>query len=118
MKKKFILILTFIITLALLWGFLELCARIPNTAIYDNMVKSAESYKDKDSFDFCGSRRLMSIADNYADAILLGVAWNMGESGAIDTKYYSGSESGVNVGLYLSLVNGEKPDTDYTRYWH
>lgn len=119
LKKSGFLLLIFCLCLGLLWGFLALSALVPDEAIYDNMLKSALSYKEKAAFDIPESGRLCGISDNYADAILLGVALNMGESGALDTKYYSGGDYGENAGLYLSLVDEEiSPDTDYSRYWH
>ena len=109
----------FILLIALLWGFLALTSLIPNESIKENMMESALSYKDKEAFDIPENGRLRGISDNFADAILLSVAYNMGEYGALDTKYYSGEEYGENAGFYLTLIDETvAPDTDYTRYWH
>lgn len=109
--------------LAALWLTLVLAAAIPNALLQSNMEKSALSYKERDAFEFTRGDRWCSIADNYADTILLGVAWNMGEgdpvTASLDTKYNDGGELGESVGLYLT-VTGLSPEanTDYTRYWH
>lgn len=115
-------ILVWFATLAMLLGLLISSAAIPNSYLQTNMEKSALSYADKDAFSFENGKKLNSIADNYADSILLGVAWNMGNGtptvSAIDTKYYDGEETGENYGLYLSVTEGASPNTNYTRYWH
>lgn len=115
-------IILWLAALALLFGLLVLSASIPNEAIKSNMEKSALSYAQKDAFSFENGNKLNSIADNYADSILLGVAWNMGVGkpavSALDTKYYDGEKMGENYGLYLSVAEGAQANTEYTRYWH
>lgn len=108
--------------LALLWLCLTMCAAIPNSAIHRNMEKSALSYKTTQAYAFDGSARLCTLADNYADAILLGVSWQMGEGSAfvsaLDTKYFDNPDYGEHIGLYQAVTQGAEPNTDYSRYWH
>lgn len=109
--------------LIVLWLMLVLAAMIPNTALQENMEKSALSYKEKEAFSFEGGRHMNVVSDNYADAILLNVSWNMGIgnplTASLDTKYYDGDALGENVGLYLAVTDaGAQPNTGYTRYWH
>ncbi len=118
LKRAGVLSLVFCICIGLLWSALSLCAKIPNSAIRENMIKSALAYKERDAFEIPENGQLCGVSDNFADAILLGVAWNIGQYGALDTKYNGGGEYGANAGLYLSLVNDAAPDTDYSRYWH
>lgn len=103
-----------------LWALLALSAAIPNESIYGNMLSSAEHYMKTDPFYGDGQLRLRQ--DNYADAILLNVAWNMGDgspfSASLDTKYNDGGEYGENYGLYCTVRENAAPNTDYTRYWH
>ena len=112
---------SFTITLIVLWLLLILTSCIPNTAIKENMLKSAIGYSNKDPFEFNSKGNYNSITDNYADSILLNVIWNIKSSSpfisSIDTKYYDGEDYGENWGLYHAL-NGTAPNTDYTRYWH
>lgn len=113
--------MVFIASLTFLWGLLIVSSCIPNSAIKDNMVKSAMYYSNEDAFAFDESGCYNSISDNYADSILLNVLWNIKSdfpiSSSIDTKYYDGEEYGENWGL-LQTINGTSPNTDYTRYWH
>ena len=121
MKKILSHLAVFCATLICLWTILILSSCIPNTAIKDNMVKSAVHYNENDPFAFGKYNTYNSVADNYADSILLNVLWNIKSNSpfvsSIDTKYYNGEDYGENWGLYQSL-NGTAPNTDYTRYWH
>lgn len=113
---------TWLSIISLLWLLLVLSSLIPNEAIKPNMEKSALSYADKDAFSFENGKKLNSVSDNYADTILLNIAWNMGEGNpflaSLDTKYYDGNDFGESYGLYLSVTQDAAPNTDYTRYWH
>lgn len=114
----------FAAVLIALWATLTAAASVPNSAIYDNMLESALYYKDRDAFQNDGLMRLKQ--DNFADAILLNVSWNMGTgspfTAALDTKYYDGNDGtndyGENWGLYCAVNGTAEPNTDYTRYWH
>ena len=114
----------FAAVLLVLWAALTAAAAIPNELIYDNMLESALYYKDKEPFPNESKMRL--VPDNYADAILLNVSWNMGSgdpfSSALNTAYYDGNDGtddyGENWGLYCAVMGTAEPNTDYTRYWH
>ena len=80
--------------LTLLWLLLALSACIPNETLYDNYESSALSYGQAEPFQFHSGNRWNAIADNYADAILLNLAWHMGNDSspliaAVDTDYYN-----------------------------
>lgn len=125
--KKFTAVLRragfFAVTVLALWAALTAAAAVPNEQIYDNMLSSAMFFKDKEPFPKNSQMRL--VQDNYADVILLNVAWNMGVgepfSAALDTAYYDGNDGtndyGENWGFYQA-IEGTAPNTDYTRYWH
>lgn len=122
-KRVLLYICTFFGTIALLWLMLVLSALIPNAAIKANMERSALSYKQTEAFHSNTNKRFCDISDNYADAILLNVAWNMGKDNplvsTLDTKYFDGGALGVNAGFYLELTDrSPKSYTDYSRYWH
>lgn len=109
--------------LAALWLLLVLVSVIPNAALKENMEQSALSYRKKEAFSFEDGDRLNAVSDNYADAILLNISWNMGDGSpviaSLDTKYYDGEELGESIGLYLAVTDPcVKPNTRYTRYWH
>lgn len=122
-KKSFAAhIVLFVALTAAMWMFLIIAAGIPNRMLLENMTKSALSYKEEDAFSFRYKNRWCSVADNYADSILLNVSWNMGRGNpfraSLDTGYYSGGQYGENAGLYLTVSEDVPPDTEYTRYWH
>lgn len=62
-----------------------------------------------------------TVSDNYADAILLNILWNIDSKQpvltSLDTKYCDSGDYGVNWGLHQAL-NGKKANCDYSRYWH
>ena len=122
LRRSFTHIGTFSALLCLLWLGLAVSAVIPNDALYRRFSQSALSYGKAEPFQFHNGDRWNAIADNYADSILLNVAWNMGNgaplTAVIDTDYYDGEAQGENVGLYLTVTEGRAPNTDYTRYWH
>ena len=115
-------LLIFTATLLFLWLLLVLTAFIPNDALRENYEASVYTYADKDAFETTDGDRLSSVADHYADAIWLNVAWQMGKgsplTASIRTAYYDGEALGVNAGLYATVVEDVAPNTDYTRYWH
>jgi len=82
------------------------------------MIESALAYKERDAFEIPENGRLCGVSDNFADAILLGVAWNMGEYGALDTKYNSGGEFGANAGFFdhAGKVEPRRRSYFHTRY--
>ena len=120
-KKITVHLAAFFAAVAVMWGLLVLTSLIPNEKIYEGLMESADHYGNTEAFSFENSGKLCDVADNYADAILLNILWNIDSShsvySSLDTKYYSGEELGVNYGLYAAL-NGVAPDTDYYRYWH
>lgn len=111
----------FALTLLVLWGVLIGAAFIPDSAIHDNMLESALAYKDATPYEFAGNS-LASVTDNYADVIMLQLAYNIGRApltSTLNTRYYDGGDYGHSVGFYLSLLDATiEPNVDYTRYWH
>lgn len=112
----------FLILISVLYFAMVLSTCIPNYAINKNMRSSAEYYASTDAFSFEKGRQWRGISDNYADAILINIAYNAGVNqplrSVIESKYYSGGENGVNAGLYYTVNEGALPDKDYSRYWH
>ena len=127
MKNKWISIGKHIGVFALVWAVLYLAlvamCCIPNEALYDNMVKSALHYKDAQPYPHTDKNQaLFAVQDNYADSILLGIAWRMGAGNpfvsALDTCYYDGEQISEGYGLYKTVTENVHANTDYTRYWH
>ncbi|MGN0700954.1 MAG: hypothetical protein ACI4J8_08140 [Oscillospiraceae bacterium] len=112
----------FAAVLLALWAALVAAAAIPNERIYDNMYESAMFFKDH--APYVNESQLRLAQDNYADAILLNVTWNMGSDPFVSTlnsAYYDGDDGtkdyGENWGFYCTL-EGTPPNKDYSRYWH
>ena len=115
-------IAVFAAVLLALWAALVAAAAIPNERIYDNMYESAMFFKDH--APYVNESQLRLAQDNYADVILLNVAWNMGSDPFVSTlnsAYYDGDDGtndyGENWGFYCAL-EGTPPNKDYSRYWH
>lgn len=113
----------FVATLVGLWLLLIGAATISNNRIKENLEKSAYSYRLVEAFSFSDGEKWNGVADNYADAIWLNIAWFMGKDepvyATLDTKYYDGEELGENTGLYLAVTDESiGANTEYTRYWH
>lgn len=112
---------TFAAVLCLFWALLILTSLIPNGQIKKNLQKSEEFYKSAEAFSFEQGQKMHTVSDNYADAILLNILWNIDSKQpvltSLDTKYCDGGDYGVNWGLHQAL-NGEKANCDYSRYWH
>lgn len=114
----------FAATLVALWTMLTAAAAIPNSAIHEHMLESAVYFLERDAFQDSGPMRLQQ--DNFADAILLNISWNMGTgtpfTAALDTEYFDGNDGetdyGENWGFYSAVNGTSQPNTDYTRYWH
>lgn len=108
--------------LALFWALMLVACSIPNSILQNNFESSAELYKQSSPYQFSDSGKWNSITDNYADAILLGVSWHMGDGepilATVNTRYNDGGDMGENYGLYLSVFEQADSNADYTRYWH
>ena len=106
--------------LAVCFGLLCAAAAVPDKSINDNLLKSSEKLAAKSPHGTSIGSIYHGIQDNYADAVLLGVAANMSSDNiveaAIDTKYYDDGY-GPAVGIKATL-NGKQANNDYTRYWH
>ena len=108
-RKKVIAvhIAVFWVLLGFLWLLLVCAAAIPNGALKKQMEKSALSYKEKEAFSFERGEKWNGISDNYADAILLNVSWNMGRGKAWGIRRaVSGGHGrcGAGYGLYKVLA--------------
>ena len=120
-------ITVFIITAALLITLLLLAALIPRERIQINMEESAHYLQQKgEAFPYTDFGLSSSIADYYADAVLLNIAYNLDSNHPAESvawaRFYS--EDAVNwngmVTSYLpESVKKQLPaNQQYLRYWH
>lgn len=112
----------FLVLISLFFLLLAGSAAIPERFVRENFEKSAAELLDTAAFKRHNGSYMNSVADNYADAITLNLAWNLGRCSpfisALDTVYYDGDGRGVNVGLAEAVTEGHEPNYDYNRYWH
>ena len=106
--------------LAVCFGLLCTAAAVPDEKLAGNLTASCDKLAVHLPHEKTADSIYHSICDNYADAVLLGVAANMTSGdiprSVIDTKYYD-DDYGPAVGIRATL-NGLEGNIDYTRYWH
>ena len=97
-------------------------AMIPQSAIKDKMLKSAEYLCEGKQFytiidDYYGSR-----VDRYADSILLGIAWQYDADhplrSVMRSAYYHVDRQNENDSLMEAVRDGKNATQQYLRYWH
>lgn len=116
------LLLCFLLTAAVLIGFLLLSALVPRETIRPQMLTSAEYlYKGKlfgDVIPGVASSRI----DRYADSILLGIAWQFDSQNPLrsvmESSYFHLVYQNENENLRDAVVNGFPANHQYLRYWH
>lgn len=108
--------------LAVFWIIMLVACSVPSSMLQENFEASVDLYKQSSPYLFSDSGKWNAITDNYADSILLGVSWHMGDGdpllATVNTRYNDGDDFGENYGLYLSVYEHADSNTDYTRYWH
>ena len=106
--------------LAVCFGLLCAAAAVPDGRLEKNLISSADKMAARPPHEHLQKSFYSSVCDNYADAVLLGVAANMSSDdlprSALDTRYYDDG-FGPAVGI-KATVDGKPANIDYTRYWH
>lgn len=115
-------ILTFLITAGILILLLFASVKVvPRESIRANMEKSADYLAgkifDRNIIKDMNSSRM----DTYADAILLGVAWDYDSENVVESvlwsNYYDENEY-REICLFNAVTNNMPGNTQYLRYWH
>ena len=121
-RRYMVYIAVFSALLLLLYLLLVFTAAIPNSAIKKQMRNSAVYISNEDAYVFSADGQQQNITDNLADQMWLNIGWHMGNGNpfvsALNTRYYDGEKYGPPLGLFLSVMQGDAANTDYTRYWH
>lgn len=129
MKKKLInlgkYIITFFITLGILFSVLVLTAKIPKSYIKENIIESKSSFEDTTrEVRYIGKYRDYTYIHPYADAIILNIIYNIDYENPIkstmEAKYYQ-KDSQYSTGIrdfFATVDNDEKANKEYLRYWH
>lgn len=129
MKK---VILTAIITIIICISMLFVMALIPQSAIKDNVNRSADEFLEMEMFDHVTSNVFPSRQDNYADLILVDIIYSIDKNNMIKslvTMPYFAPENIVTSGTLKETVESGKTAfdeggmltteyVDYSRYWH
>ena len=121
-RRYMVYIAVFSALLLLLYLLLVFTAAIPNSAMKKQMRNSAVYISNEDAYVFSADGQQQNITDNLADQMWLNIGWHMGNGNpfvsALNTRYYDGEKYGPPLGLFLSVMQGDAANTDYTRYWH
>ena len=127
MKKVLNYTAVFIGTVLICVAALYIAAIIPKDAVKKNSIESAEIVvSHENSVYWLNQKNIYTAIDNYADSILLNIAYNLDNekplSSALEAKYYEGKYEGKNEKTIESykntVVNDLKPNKPYSRYWH
>lgn len=112
----------FLGSIILLTGFLVLSARIPQAAIKENVMESAEYLCEGELFGTVVEDVQGSKIDRYADSILVAIAWQYDSSHPLQSvmwsSYYHTEYYNENRNLLNAVTNEYKPNQQYMRYWH
>lgn len=121
-KKSFRYMAVFVFTVILLTGILVLAARIPQSAIRENVRKSAEYLCGGELFGTVIEGVNGSKIDRYADSILLAIAYQYDSSeplsSVMSSSYYYSPYENENENLLRAVTEGKKANRQYLRYWH
>ena len=116
------LALTFVVTALLLAAGLVATAFIPRSAIERHMRASAEYLCQAPLFDEVVEGVACSKIDHYADAILLGIAWQYDAGdplhSVMSSSYYHEDNKEATKNLLRAVTEGLPANREYIRYWH
>lgn len=123
MRKRIIqYLLTFLTAACMLIGLLLASTQISREAIRDNMMQSATFLRDDALFGARVDNVDSSIIDHYADAILLGIAYQYDKdaplTSVMQSAYYHEENANENDNLYTAVEQGKEANQQYLRYWH
>ena len=112
-KKIPIYIGVFLISLAVMLGFLVLSAKVTKERVQENFEESAELVCENDVFFYVEEDVNPSCIDRYADSILLNIAYNFEPDNALESvmwsSFYSDPKKDENAKL-IPEVDGKMLD--------
>lgn len=121
-KQSFRYILVFLVLTILLTCLLVLSARIPRSAIRENVQESAAYLCEEELFGTIVEGVEPSRMDRYADSILLGIAYQYDSahplSSVMWSSYYHDDFENENVNLLTAVTENREANQQYLRYWH
>ena len=121
-KTLFFYPVIFICVALLCFLFLLAAALVPQEAVRENAIKSAEYFYENALFENAVGNLENFKTDNYADCISTGIAWHLGEGDRIPAviwaDYNRRSDENVNASFYREMQGEEIATENYSRYWH
>ena len=121
-KKLVKYILIFFITLGVLLGLLLVAAKIPKSAIRENVRASAKYYCETGLFTRKIEGVNASAHDHYADSILVAIAYQYDEKAPLTSvmwsSYYTDNKQNENENLLQAVNENIEANQQYLRYWH
>ncbi len=121
-KKIPIYIGVFLISLAVMLGFLVLSAKVTKESVQENFEESAELVCENDVFFYVEEDVNPSCIDRYADSILLNIAYNFEPDNALESvmwaSFYSDPRKDENITFSETVNEGKEKNKQYLRYWH
>ena len=122
-KKIFKYLICALVTAAVCILLLTLACCIPSSAIEKGVRGSADYLSTRDPFKTMYGGLLNSTQDNYSDAVLVNIAYNVDSEkpllSVLKAEYYlNDSNSQWNSILEMLSDDSITPNEEYARYWH
>lgn len=109
-------------TAVLLAALLTATSLIPQSALRDNVLESANYLCEGELFGTAVPEVNGSRIDRYADSILLGIAWQTDAdhplTATMRAAYYHEPTENENVNLLTAVTEDKPANQQYLRYWH
>lgn len=122
MMKKLCYPIAFVLSAALLTLLLIVSAMIPQSAIRENVLESAQFLWEGPLFGMAVEGVEGSRIDRYADSILLGIAWQYDAERPLESvmrsSYYYTEYQNENQNLLDAVTQNLPANQQYLRYWH
>lgn len=100
---------------------LVLTGLIPQSAIKESCMESAQYFKENELFDDIMKERLNTRRDNYGDILLINTMYHISEQtpirSLIQSLYYNPENESVNISFYNSVMEKKEPNVNWSRYW-
>ncbi len=111
-----------VITALSCMGLLFLAPLVPQETIQENCIESARYFKEAPIFENAVGEFIGGKRDNYADCILMNIAYHLDErhpiTSAITSSYYYTEVQNEKDNFYDAVMEPKDTTKDYFRYWH
>lgn len=115
-------ILIFITTVFILFSALTLTAKIPKSAIEENLKESVEFFKQNSGVEELLKRRNYTFIHYYADSIILNIIYCIDSTKPVQSSmwanYYEEIKADINNDYITVVEEQKKTNQQYLRYWH